>query len=196
MILYFIFNSFIVFGLNKYYDIELTCRISSLANALISTCGSILFLLDLISCTSFNEIVKYNIVYITSDIYLYMLNLINTKDIKEMMVHHICFLIGAFISHINPVFYAYGIMSEGSTIFLNIRWFAINNYYFTNINLYTQLLWVTFLGFRILNMTHLAFVIYNSVHYYYTLLVLPFIALNYIWFYYLSLKTFEKIKKK
>ena len=74
MILYFIFNSFIVFGLNKYYDIELTCRISSLANSLISTCGSILFLSDLISYTSFNEIVKYNIVYIISDIYLYMVN--------------------------------------------------------------------------------------------------------------------------
>ena len=111
------------------------------------------------------------------------------------MVHHICFLIGAFSSHINPTFYAYGIMSEGSTIFLNIRWFAINNYYFNNINLYTQLLWITFFGFRILNMTHLAFVIYNSVHYYYTLLVLPFISLNYIWFYYLSLKTFQTIKK-
>ena len=128
MILYLIFNSLIVFGLNKYYDIELTCRISSLANALISTSGSILFLSNLISYTTFNEVVKYNIVYITTDIYLYMTKLIDTNDIKEMMVHHICFLIGSFISHINPVFYAYGIMSEGSTIFLNTRWFAINKY--------------------------------------------------------------------
>ena len=121
MILYLIFNSLIVFGLNTYYDIELTCRISSLVNAIISTCGSILFLSNLISYNDFNEIVKYNVVYIITDIYLYIAKLINTKDIKEMMVHHICFLICSYISYINPVFYAYGIMSEGSTIFLNIR---------------------------------------------------------------------------
>ena len=195
MILYIIFNNLIVFGLNKYYDIELTCRISSLVNALISTVGSILFLANLISYTSFNEVVKYNVVYITTDIYLYIEQLIDTKDIKEMMVHHICFLIGSFISHINPVFYAYGIISEGSTIFLNTRWFAINNYYFTNIDLHTQLLWITFLVFRIINMTHLGFLMYNSDCYHYTFLVLPFITLNYIWFYYLTLRTFTSIKK-
>lgn len=194
MFLYLICNIFIVFGLNKYYDIELTCRIASLVNALISTCGSILFLSNLISYNSFNEIVKCNIIYITTDIYIYLAKLINTKDIKEMMVHHICFLIGAFISYKNPVFYAYGIMSECSTIFLNIRWFAINGYYFKNIDLYTHLLWVTFLGFRIINITNLAFLIYNSVHYYYTILVLPFITLNYIWFYNLSLRAFTTIK--
>jgi hypothetical protein len=190
MFLYLIFNSLIVFGLNKYYDIELTSRISSLSNALISTCGSILFLSNLISYNDFNEIVKYNVVYIITDIYLYIAKLINTKDIKEMMVHHICFLICSYISYINPVFYAYGIMSEGSTIFLNIRWFAINNYYFTNINLHTRLLWITFLGFRIINITNLAFLMYYSIHYYYTILVLPFITLNYIWFYYLSLRIY------
>lgn len=195
MILYLIFNSLIVFGLNKYYDIELTCRISSLVNAIISTCGSILFLSNLISYTIFNEVVKYNIVYITTDIYLYLAKLIDTKDIKEMMIHHICFLIGSYISYINPIFYAYGIMSEGSTIFLNIRWFSINKYYFTNIKLHTQLLWFTFLGFRIINITNLALLMYYSIHYYYTILLIPFITLNYIWFYYLSLRTFISFKK-
>ena len=72
MFLYLICNIFIVFGLNKYYDIELTCRIASLVNALISTCGSILFLSNLISYNSFNEIVKCNIIYITTDIYIYL----------------------------------------------------------------------------------------------------------------------------
>jgi hypothetical protein len=195
MILYLIFNSLIVFGLNTYYDIELTCRISSLVNAIISTCGSILFLSNLISYNDFNEVVKYNIVFITTDIYLYLAKLIDTTDIKEMMVHHICFLIGSYISYINPIFYAYGIMSEGSTIFLNTRWFAIKKYYFTNIDLHTLLLWVTFLGFRIINITNLALLMYYSIHYYYTILVIPFITLNYIWFYYLSLRAFTSFKK-
>ena len=185
MILYLIFNNFIVFGFNKYYNIELTCRISSLANALISLVGSILFLGNIIDCNEFNEVVKYNVVYIITDIYLYLAKLINTKDINEMMVHHICFLIGSYLSYKHPVFYAYGIMSEGSTIFLNTRWFAINKYYFRNINLHTLLLWITFLGFRIINMTNLAFLMYNSIHYNYIILVLPFIILNYVWFYYL-----------
>jgi hypothetical protein len=195
MIIYFIFNNLIVFGLNKYYDIELTCRISSLANALISTFGSILFLSNLISYNDFNEVVKYNVAYIITDIYLYLVKLIDTRDINEMMVHHICFLIGSYISYKNPVFYAYGIMSEGSTVFLNTRWFSINNYYFTNIDLHTQFLWITFLGFRIINITNLAFLMYNSIHYKYTILVLPFIILNYVWFYYLSLKLVKQFNK-
>jgi len=190
MIIYLIFNSFIVFGFSKYYnmDIELTCRISSLFNALISLVGSLLFLGNIIDYTDFNEVVKYNVVFILTDIYLYLAKLIDTGDINEMMVHHICFLIGSYISYKNPIFYAYGIMSEGSTLFLNTRWFAINNYYFRNINLHTLLLWLSFLGFRIINMTNLVFLMYNSIHYNYTIFVLPFIILNYVWFYYLSIK--------
>ena len=107
MILYLIFNSFIVFGLNKYYnlDIELTCRISSLIHSCISLVGSIIFLGNMIDYIQFHEVIKYNVVYILTDIFLYLNKMINTKDIKEMMVHHICFLIGSYISYINPVFY-------------------------------------------------------------------------------------------
>jgi hypothetical protein len=197
MILYLIFNSFIVFGLNKYYnlDIELTCRISSLIHACISLFGSLFFLGNIIDYSQFQEVINYNIVYISTDIYIYINEMININDIKEIMVHHICFLIGTYISYINPVFYAYGIMSEGSTIFFNIRWCAINGYYFKNIDLHTILLWITFLIFRIINITNLGYLMINSIYYKYSILVLPFICLNYIWFYYLSLKALISIKK-
>jgi hypothetical protein len=196
MILYLIFNSFIVFGLNKYYnmDIELTSRISSVINALVSLVGSVLFLGNMITYNVLNEVVKYNVVYISTDIYLYFAKLIDSVDIKEMMVHHMCFLIGSYLAYKQPVFYAYGIMSEGSTIFLNTRWFAIKKYYFRNIELHSLLLWLTFLGFRIINMTNLAFLMY-SINYYYIILVLPFIILNYVWFYYLSLKVVKLLNK-
>ena len=149
----------------------------------------------MIDYIQFHEVIKYNVVYISTDIFLYLNKMINTKDIKEMMVHHICFLIGSYISYINPVFYAYGIMSEGSTIFLNTRWFAINGYYFKNIDLHTLLLWITFLIFRIINITNLMYLMINSINYNYIILLLPFICLNYIWFYYLSLKAFISIKQ-
>jgi hypothetical protein len=200
MLLYLIFNSFIVFGLNKLVniDIELTCRISSLIHSVVSLFGSLFFLGNIIDYIIFQEIIKYNVVYISTDIYLYLNKNINTSDKREMMVHHICFLIGSYISYINPSFYAYGIMSEGSTIFLNTRWCAINGYYFKNIDLHTILLWITFLIFRIINMTNLGYLMITSIYYKYSILVLPFICLNYVWFYYLSLKSiksFISIKK-
>jgi hypothetical protein len=195
MLLYLIFNSLIVFGLNKLVniDIELTCRISSLIHSVVSLFGSLFFLGNIIDYNQFQEIIKYNVVYISTDVYLYLNKNINTSDKMEMMVHHICFLIGSYMSYINPGFYAYGIMSEGSTIFLNTRWFAINGYYFKNIDLHTILLWISFLIFRIINMTNLVYLMITGIYYKYSILLLPFICLNYVWFYYLTLKSIKSL---
>jgi hypothetical protein len=200
MILFLLFNSFLVFGLNTIfnYDYEFTSRISSMFHSITSLIGSILFITNLIPYNIFNHIINYNIVFISTDIYLYITSKISNKDIKEMMLHHICFLIGCYIAPLEPYCYALGIMSEGSTIFLNTRWFAINNYYVKNIELHTKLLWLSFLIFRICNMTYLTYILYNHTYYYYTLLVLPFLGLNYTWFYYLTMNYYlnkNKIKK-
>ena len=165
-------------------------------HSIASLICSILFITNLIPYNIFNHIINYNIVFISTDIYLYITSKISNKDIKEMMVHHICFLMGCYISPLEPYCYALGIMSEGSTIFLNTRWFSINNYYFKNIELHTKLLWVSFLIFRICNMTYLTYLLYNHTYYYYTLLVLPFIGLNYTWFYYLTLNCYLNKNKK
>jgi len=189
LLLLLLFNSFIVFGLN--YDYEFTCRVSSICHAIVCLIGSVLFLNNFISYGIFQYIINYNIVYISTDIYLYLTNKISNKDIKEMMIHHSCFLIASFVSYLDPYCYALGIMSEGSTIFLNIRWFAINKYYFTNIDLHTKLFWICFLIFRIINITYLTYILYYHIYYYLVLLVIPFLGLNYTWFYYLTMKVLK-----
>jgi len=194
MLLFLLFNSFLVFGLKYHYDYEFTCRLASICHAIVSLIGSILFITNVISYDIFHYLINYNVVYISTDIYLYLTNKISNKDIKEMMIHHSCFLLCSYLSYLHPYCYALGIMSEGSTIFLNTRWFAINKYYFTNIGLHTKLFWVCFLIFRIINITYLTYILYHHTYYYYTLLVLPFLVLNYTWFYYLTMKVL-KIKK-
>lgn len=189
LLLLLLFNSFLVFGLD--YNYEFTCRIASISHAIVSLIGSVLFITNILSYNVFQYVIEYNVVYISTDIYLYVTNKISNKDIKEMMLHHICFLIGSFISHLDPYCYALGIMSEGSTIFLNTRWFAINNYYFKHIDLHTKIFWVCFLIFRIINITYLTYILYNHTYNYVTLLVLPFLGLNYTWFYFLTLKVLK-----
>jgi hypothetical protein len=193
MILFLLLNSFLVFGINTLfnYDYEFTSRIASICHAIVSLIGSILFITNFIPYPIFQYIINYNIVYISTDIYLYITGKVSNKDIKEMMVHHICFLIGCYIAPLEPYYYALGIMSEGSTIFLNTRWFAINKYYFKNIELHTKIFWLCFLIFRILNITYLTYILYHHTYYYYTLLVLPFLCLNYTWFYYLTMNVLK-----
>ena len=197
MILCLLFNTFCVFGLTYIYDVdyEFTCRVASVFHSFVSTIGSILYISNLLPYQLFQPIIYYNLVFIVTDIYLYLSKKISNIGIVEMMIHHICFLIAIYLSDINPYFYALGIMSEGSTIFLNTRWFAINGYYFKNINIHTIIFWVNFLIFRIFNITYLTYIVYNSKDYNYIVIVLPFLILNYGWFYLLTLKLL-KIKIK
>ena len=105
-----------------------------------------------------------------------------------MMIHHILFIIAIYVSDSKPYFYALGLMCEGSTIFLNTRWFAINGYYFKNINFHTLIFWISFLIFRIFNITYLTYSIYQNKDYNYLIIISLFLILNYRWFYLLSLK--------
>lgn len=185
-----LFNILIVFGPNIIFgiDFEYTSRFSSLAHSIICLLGSILFLLNRLSIELFRHIVVYNISYILTDIYLYLTNRVSNKDLKQMLIHHICFLIATTGSIQQPIFYAQAIMSEGSTIFLNTRWFAIHNYYFENIKLHTLLFAISFFIFRIINMTYLLFLLKNSLYYYFIIPTIPIVVLNYLWFYNLSNK--------
>lgn len=191
-----LFNTLCVFGINYIYDVdyEVTCRIASLFHSFISTIGSLLFINNIISYELFREVIYYNLVFIGTDIYLYISNKISNIDIIEMMLHHVLFLIAIYISYSNPYFYALGLMSETSTIFLNTRWFAINKYYFKNIKLHTLIFWINFLIFRIWNITYLTYLIYNSSVYKYNIIVLPFLILNYRWFYLLTLNFYKNNK--
>ena len=186
MILTLLFNTLIVFGSNTIFDInfEHSSRFASLAHSIICLISSILFLLNELSNNIFSAIVVYNIIYILTDLFLYLTQRVSNKDIKEMIIHHVCFLMASFGSLYiwNFHYYSYAIMSEGSTIFLNTKWFAYHKFYFNNIRLHTILFYITFFIFRIINMTYLIFILNNSVYYYFIVPAMPIVILNYIWF--------------
>ena len=190
MIITLLFNTIIVFVPTIIYDLDFehTSRFASFAHSIVCLIGSILFLLNVLTIDIFRHIVVYNIIYILTDIFLYLTQRVSNKDIKEMLMHHVCFLIATTGSTQQPIFYAYAIMSEGSSIFLNTRWFSIHNYYFENIRLHTLLFAITFFVFRIINMTYLLFLLKNSNYYYFIIPAMPIVLLNYIWFYNLSKK--------
>ena len=189
-------NLGIVFGLNKLLklDFEYTCRFASILHSTVSLVGSILFLTNLISLSQTIYIINYNIVYIFTDLYLYLNNLISNKDINIMLFHHLSFLIAIYFYKKGPAFYFLGLISEGSTIFLNTRWLAIKKFYFKDINFHTNLLWLAFLIFRVINMTYLLhLMIITNLDNKFIVILCPFLVLNYTWFYLLTKKVIFKI---
>ena len=193
LLLIFIYNSFLVFGLNIFYnDYEFTSRVASFSNAIVSVIGGGFYILNMININLFQYFIIYNAVYTSTDIVLYITNKVSNNDILEMMVHHVFFLIAGYCSYnlyLKPIYYSYGMMSETSTIFLNIRWFG-HNKYIKDSTIYTTLFWVSFLIFRIINMIYVSYSILTSSYNYYFVLVFPFVILNSIWFYKLTNKFF------
>ena len=190
---YFLFNIYLVFGCPKLYNIdyELSSRISSLFHASICLIASLLFINNYLIDNLRFEVIKYNVVYLTTDIYLYLTKRVSNKDLYEMLIHHIFFMLGCYSVYLNPenytLIYSLGLMTEGSTIFLNIRWFSIKKYYFRNIEINTILLWSSFLIFRIINMMYVLYLIIINIYNYILFVALPFFILNSVWFYHLTL---------
>lgn len=191
IILILCYNNFITFGLkyilNETY--EVTSRISSLSHSIISSIMAILYIVNIIDYSILSYCVIYNILYLLTDIYLYLSNKICGHNKIEHIVHHIIFIITACISNINPYFYCRGIITEFSTIFLNLSWFAYKKKFnINNIVLYTKLLWISFLVFRIINLNVVFYEIYYSDYYMYSIFPVPFIILNTYWFYLITKK--------
>jgi len=190
---YFLFNIYLVFGLPKLYNIDYECssRISSMMHAIICLIVSLLFINNYLIDNLQFEIIKYNIAYLITDIYLYLTKRVSNKDLYEMLIHHTFFILGCYSVYLNPVnyilIYSHGIMTEASTIFLNTRWFSIKKYYFRNIKMHSILLWISFLIFRIINMAYIIYLITINNYYYLMFLTLPFFILNSVWFYHLTL---------
>lgn len=185
------YNKLCVFGLKHYLNetYETTARISSMSHAIVTSLLSILFLYKIIDFSIYKYSVWYNVIYIVTDIYLFLTKKIPNNNIIPYMIHHIFFIIASYISPVVPTYYARGILAEISTIFLNSLWFAKQKkFYFTNIKLYHILLWVNFLIFRIVNLNLLIYDAYNSKYYKYTIIGVPLLILNNGWFYMLTRK--------
>ena len=66
---------------------------------------------------------------------------------------------------------------------MDLKMFKLVN----NIDIYSILLWVNFLLFRIINLNYLGYTIFMSYYCLYSILLIPFLILNMIWFYKLTL---------
>ena len=182
--IFFVLNTFLVFELNEKFNFtyEHTCRIASIVHALFCIAGSTLYLTDRLTLEQVDPIINYNAIYIITDLILYLTNSIKDKHKNVMIFHHILFMIAIYVSRIEPRFYFTALLSETSNIFLNTRWFAINTNMINNVYAQTFMLWLTFLIFRVINLSYLSIQIYNSEFYYYSFILAPFIVLNYTWF--------------
>jgi len=182
--IFFVLNTFLVFELNEKFNFtyEHTCRIASIVHALFCIAGSTLYLTDRLTLEQVDPIINYNAIYITTDLMLYLTNSIKDKYKNVMIFHHILFMIAIYISRNEPRFYFTALLSETSNIFLNTRWFAINTNMINNVYAHTFMLWLTFLIFRVINLSYLSIQIYQSEFYYYSFILAPFIVLNYVWF--------------
>lgn len=198
-----IYNYLLVFGIRDLYNInyETTSRIASLSHSIVSTLLSSLFIFNIIDYNILVVGVWYNVIYITMDIYLYISNKISNKDKIEMLLHHIVFLIASYYSSLNPYFYSKGILTETSTIFLNISWllkkYKIKNipqlYINKTINFSYILVWITFFVFRIINMDILMYEMYYSQYTRFSILPVPFIILNKYWFFLINKKIYKHL---
>ena len=181
---FFVLNTFLIFELNEKFNFtyEHTCRIASIVHALFCITGSALYLTERVTLEQVDPIINYNAIYITTDLILYLTNAIKDKHKNVMIFHHILFMIAIYISRNEPRFYFTALLSETSNIFLNTRWFAINTNILNNVYAHTFMLWLTFLIFRVINLSYLITQIYQSEHYSYSFVLAPFIMLNYVWF--------------
>ena len=191
-----LFDYLLVFGTKKKFSIsyEESCRIGSITHAFICTTMSALFLIGSIDYSLYKYSAIYNIIHCVNDLYLFSTKRISNNEIIEYFIHHILFIYCALASYINPYIFAKGILTEGSTVLLNIYWFSKNNKY-KHTNKILGLFWLSFLIFRIINLNLITYEIYNSEYSSYIIIIIPFLILNKIWFYKISSKIYREYKK-
>ena len=116
---YFLFNLFLYFYL--FENSVKTIRFVSLIHAILSSAGGILYLNNLISQETQQNIVNYSKGYIILDLLVYTLSRKLRHEIKITYFHHTLFFIGTQLYNSYPEIYSYAILSEISTIPLNLR---------------------------------------------------------------------------
>lgn len=182
-----IIDSIIIVHYNKkfykydnYY--EITSRIYSLINALVSVIFSLLYYKKIIDIELFSYCWLINIIFLVLDSHLYITNRIGTKNKYTMLFHHIIFFYVWLKSKIVMIHYCRALLTETSTIFLNLSWFSlkslINNNHF---KIYSVLFSVSFFIVRIVNLTHFLFETYNHEEPKLFLTTIPITILNYYW---------------
>ena len=181
-----VFINFIVFhSLNTKNDINYPVKKNSLIHAFIASLGGGLYLTNFISFHTQELVVYYSLGYIIYDVIIYTLY----KEIKvERSItyfHHSLFLTGVLLYTENPYLYSRLIITEFSTIPLNLRWIAKFDKNKKLKEICSIFFYISFFLFRICNCTHLFLNIKKDYKMY---LLGIFLVLNYYWFYLINLK--------
>ena len=183
---YFLFNLFLYFYL--FENSVKTIRFVSLIHAILSSAGGILYLNNLISQETQQNIVNYSKGYIILDLLVYTLSRKLRHEIKITYFHHTLFFIGTQLYNSHPEIYSYAILSEISTIPLNLRFIYKDNLKAKNI--YSIIFYITFFIFRIINILYIQIYLLEKQYLIQLLMTILYI-LNLYWFYLINIKLFK-----
>jgi hypothetical protein len=186
MFIYLFLHLISFYNLNKKFkNLDRSVKYISLIHCFISGMGGLLYLLNYISKDTQYSVVKYSMGYIFYDLTIYTL----FKELKYerniTFFHHTLFLIGIYLYYKNPYLYSRLIITEFSTIPLNLRWIAKFNKNKKLKEIYSILFYISFFILRIVNCTYMFF----SMKFDFILCLMGiFLILNYYWFYLMNLK--------
>jgi hypothetical protein len=191
-ILFNVFINFIVFDrLNTKKDINYPVKKNSLIHAFIASLGGSLYLTNLISFHTQELVVYYSLGYIIYDVLIYTLY----KEIKDersiTYFHHSLFLIGILYYYQEPKIYSTLILSEISTIPLNLRWLKKQEGNVKWTKIYSYLFYISFFVFRVVNCSRILYIITDLKKKY---LITTFSGLNYYWFYLMTKKLIKSLR--
>ena len=191
-VLFNVFINFIVFySFNTKNDINYPVKKNSLVHASISSLGGILYLTNLISFHAQELVVYYSLGYIIYDVIIYTLY----KEIKGerniTYFHHSLFLIGILYYYQEPKIYSTLILSEISTIPLNLRWLKKKEGNVKWTKIYSYLFYISFFIFRVVNCSRILYIITDLKKKY---LITTFSGLNYYWFYLMTKKLIKSLR--
>ena len=136
-------------------------------------------------------VVYYSLGYIIYDVLIYTLY----KEIKDerniTYFHHSLFLIGILYYYQEPKIYSTLILSEISTVPLNLRWLKKQEGNVKWTKIYSYLFYISFFVFRVVNCSRILYIITDLKKKY---LITTFSGLNYYWFYLMTKKLIKSLR--
>lgn len=180
---------------NKKKNVDYGVKINSLVHSIISTLGGILFKYNLISFHTEEYFVYYSLGYIILDLKLYTFKKELRNEMYITYFHHLLFYIGIKYYSTEPELYTSLILTEFSTIPLNLMWLSKYHNNYKLAKLYSVVFYITFFIFRIVNCSYMLYDIYKMNDIMKTYCMSTFTSLNYYWFFLMTKKLIKKLKE-
>ena len=175
------------------FDKYWTWIASGLGLTLYISIMSILFLLNIIDCQTYNYSTLYSLSHLAIDTFILHHEPQFSKIKKIFTIHHILFYIIIYLNYINYIkedyldtyFIAISLLGEICVLPLNVNWYLIK----TNrkrtwlFKLSHNILLITYFIFRVLTYTSNLYILINIKQYTIFFISAPLVITNYLWFY-------------